>query len=238
MTRTQRLLTLLQHLRDSRRAVSASALAARLGVSLRTIYRDIETLRQQGADIRGAAGTGFMLHKTDFLLPPLMFDEDEIEALVFGIRATIVQGDDDMTAAARRLLGKIHDVLPEKWTARLAAQAFYPLSGKKTTTCGAAEQQALAHIRRALRGQSTLRFRYTDAAGQASARTVWPIALGYFEDARLLAAWCELRRDFRHFRCDRIADAAPGAPCPQPHALLLKRWQAQEKLDLLRLYGF
>ena len=131
MTRSQRLLPLLQHLRDSRRAVSASALAARLGVSLRTIYRDIETLRQQGADIRGAAGTGFMLHKTDFLLPPLMFDEDEIEALVFGIRATIVQGDDDMTAAARRLLGKIHDVLPEKWTARLAAQAFYPFGGKK-----------------------------------------------------------------------------------------------------------
>ena len=216
MTRSQRLLTLLQHLRDSRRAVSASALAARLGVSLRTIYRDIETLRQQGADIRGAAGTGFMLHKTDFLLPPLMFDEDEIEALV----------------------GKIHDVLPEKWTARLAAQAFYPLSGKKTATCGAAEQQALAHIRRALREQRTLHFRYTDAAGQASARTVWPIALGYFEDARLLAAWCALRRDFRHFRCDRIADAAPGASCPQPHALLLKRWQAQEKLDLLRLYGF
>ena len=237
MSRAQRLLTLLQHLRDNRRAMTAQALAARLNVSPRTIYRDIEILRQQGADIRGAAGTGFMLHKTDFLLPPLMFSEDEIEALVFGIRATIMQGDDTMSAAARSLLGKIGDVLPEKWQARLTAQPFYPLCDKGAVY-GAAEQQALTQIRHALRQQRTLHFGYRDAAGRASERSVWPLALGFFTDARLLAAWCELRQDFRHFRCDRIRHARLGAPYPQPHALLLQRWQAQEEVDLLRLYGF
>ena len=238
MLRTQRLLSLLQQLRQSRHAVPAQALAAMLGVSLRTVYRDIETLRQQGADIRGSAGVGFVLHRTDFLVPPLMFDENEIEALVFGIRAAIVQGDDDMAQAARSVLGKIQDVLPERWSARLATQSLYPLSGYKNQQDDATEMQILAQIRHALRQQRKLYFAYVDAEGHATTRTVWPLALGYFADARLLAAWCELRGDFRHFRCDRIRDVRTSEPYPQPHALLLKRWQAQECLDLLKIYGF
>ena len=200
MLRTNRLLSLLQHLRQSRQAVTAQELAGVFGVSLRTIYRDIETLRQQGADIRGEAGIGFILHKTDFLLPPLMFNEDEIEALVFGVRSVIVQGDGALASAARSLLGKIHDALPPKWSARLATQALYPLSGKENSGYSASELQTLAQIRHALREQHKLHFRYTDASGHGSERTVWPLAIGYFEDSRLLAAWCELRQDFRHFR--------------------------------------
>ena len=238
MLRTNRLLSLLQYLRHNRQAVTAQELAANLGVSLRTIYRDIETLRQQGADIRGEAGIGFILHKTDFLLPPLMFNEDEIEALVFGIRSVIVQGDGDMASAARSLLDKIHDALPPKWSARLATQSLYPLSGKNNSAYSTGEIEILAQIRRALRQQHKLHFTYTDASGKPSERTVWPLAIGYFEDSRLLAAWCELRQDFRHFRCDRMQAAQTGAPYPQPHALLLKQWQAQEKVDLLRIYGF
>ena len=238
MPRSQRLLALLQQLRQNRRAITAQALAAQLGVSLRTIYRDIDTLRREGADIRGEAGTGFLLHKTDFLLPPLMFDEDEIEALIFGLRAVTVQGDANMTAAARRLLAKIHDVLPPQGSVRLATQALYPAGSKAGNPYSADELQALAQIRRALRRQHKLHFHYTDAHNRDSQRTVWPLALGYFEDARLLAAWCELRQDFRHFRCDRIRDARSGAPCPQPHTLLLQQWQAQENVDLLRIYGF
>ena len=238
MLRTNRLLSLLQHLRQSRQAVTAQELAGVFGVSLRTIYRDIETLRQQGADIRGEAGIGFILHKTDFLLPPLMFNEDEIEALVFGVRSVIVQGDGTLVSAARSLLGKIHDALPPKWSARLATQALYPLSGKENSGYSASELQVLAQIRHALREQHKLHFRYTDASGHRSERTVWPLAIGYFEDSRLLSAWCELRQDFRHFRCDRMQAAQTGEPYPQPHALLLKQWQAQEKVDLLRIYGF
>jgi len=161
MLRTNRLLSLLQHLRQSRQAITAQELAGVFGVSLRTIYRDIETLRQQGADIRGAAGIGFILHKTDFLLPPLMFNEDEIEALVFGVRSVIVQGDGALVSAARSLLGKIHDALPPKWSARLATQALYPLSGKKNSGYSASELQVLAQIRHALREQHKLHFRYT-----------------------------------------------------------------------------
>ena len=238
MLRTNRLLSLLQHLRQSRQAITAQELAGVFGVSLRTIYRDIETLRQQGADIRGEAGIGFILHKTDFLLPPLMFNEDEIEALVFGVRSVIVQGDGTLVSAARSLLGKIHDALPPKWSARLATQALYPLSGKENSGYSASELQVLAQIRHALREQHKLHFRYTDASGHSSERTVWPLAIGYFEDSRLLAAWCELRQDFRHFRCDRIQDAKTGEAYPRPQALLLKQWQAQEKVDLLRIYGF
>lgn len=238
MSRTNRLLSLLQHLRQSRQAVTAQELATNLGVSLRTVYRDIETLRQQGADIRGEAGIGFVLHKTDFLLPPLMFNEDEIEALVFGIRSVIVQADGDMVSAARSLLDKIHDALPPKWSARLATQSLYPLSGKNNSAYSTCEIETLAQIRHALREQHKLHFRYTDASGHRSERTVWPLAIGYFEDRRLLAAWCELRQDFRHFRCDRIQDAKTGEAYPRPQALLLKQWQAQEKVDLLRIYGF
>ena len=167
-----------------------------------------------------------------------MFDEDEIEALIFGLRAVTVQGDANMTAAARRLLAKIHDVLPPQGSVRLATQALYPAGSKAGNPYSADELQALAQIRRALRRQHKLHFHYTDAHNRDSQRTVWPLALGYFEDARLLAAWCELRQDFRHFRCDRIRDARSGAPCPQPHALLLQQWQAQENVDLLRIYGF
>ena len=73
---------------------------------------------------------------------------------------------------------------------------------------------------------------------ESTRRTIWPLALGYFEDARLLAAWCELRGDFRHFRCERITSAEPGKPYPVPHTVLLRRWQAQEEVDLFKRYGF
>ena len=130
MTRTNRLLTLLQHLRDSRRAITAQTLAETLGISLRTLYRDIETLRALGADIRGGAGTGYLLHHTDFLLPPLTFDAAETEALVFGMRSAVAQGDDDLAETAWRVINKIRDVLSEEWRDRLAAQAVYPLVAK------------------------------------------------------------------------------------------------------------
>ena len=116
--------------------------------------------------------------------------------------------------------------------------SLYPLSGKENSDYSASELQVLAQIRHALREQHKLHFRYTDASGHSSERTVWPLAIGYFEDSRLLAAWCELRQDFRHFRCDRIQDAKTGEAYPRPQALLLKQWQAQEKVDLLRIYGF
>ena len=213
MTRTHRLLTLLQHLRDSRRAITAQTLADNLYVSRRTIYRDIETLRAQGADIRGRAGTGYILHGTGFLLPPLVFDAAETEALVFGMRSAVAQGQN-----------------------RLAAQAVYPMVTKVPYRAG--EAHILPQVRDVLRSARRLHIEYTDGKGENTRRTIWPLALGYFEDTRLLAAWCEMRGDFRHFRCERISCAELGTPYPVPHTVLLRRWQKQEEIDLFRRYGF
>lgn len=236
MSRTHRLLSLLQRLRDSRRAITAQALAEALGVSRRTLYRDIETLRAQGADIRGGAGTGYILHRSDFLLPPLSFDAAETEALVFGMRSAVAQGDEDLAEAAWRVINKIRDVLSEEWRDRLAAQAVFPMVAKMPYR--ADEARILPCVRHALRAARRLHIDYTDAKGEETRRVIWPLALGYSDDTRLLAAWCELRQDFRHFRCDRIQDAKTGEAYPRPQALLLKQWQAQEKVDLLRIYGF
>ena len=236
MTRAHRLLTLLQHLRDSRRAITAQTLADNLYVSRRTIYRDIETLRAQGADIRGRAGTGYILHGTGFLLPPLVFDAAETEALVFGMRSAVAQGDEDLAEAAWRVINKIRDVLSEEWQNRLAAQAVYPMVTKVPYRAG--EAHILPQVRDVLRSARRLHIEYTDGKGENTRRTIWPLALGYFEDTRLLAAWCEMRGDFRHFRCERISCAELGTPYPVPHTVLLRRWQKQEEIDLFRRYGF
>ena len=152
------------------------------------------------------------------------------------MRSAVAQGDDDLAEAAWRVINKIRDVLSEEWRDRLAAQAVYPLITK--IPYRADEARILPRVRHALRTASRLHIHYTDAKGESTRRTIWPLALGYFEDTRLLAAWCELRGDFRHFRCERITSADPGKPYPVPHTVLLRRWQAQEEVDLFKRYGF
>ena len=107
MSRSERLFSLLQALRRYRRPVSGKALAQELGVSMRTLYRDIATLQAQGADIEGEPGVGYVL-RPGFILPPLMFSEDEIEALVLGSRA------------------------PEQWGSPATPVDFYDLKGDLT----------------------------------------------------------------------------------------------------------
>ena len=113
MTRSQRLLELIQILRRKRRPVSGAQLAEELGISLRTLYRDIATIQQQGANIEGEAGMGYVL-RPGFLLPPLMFTEEELEALVLGARWVVRRTDDDLAMAARNVLVKISDILPDE----------------------------------------------------------------------------------------------------------------------------
>ena len=227
-SRTDRLLKLLQLLRASRHPKSARLLAQELGISVRSVYRDIDTLRGQGAVIGGEAGVGFVLQQ-DCNLPPLMFSENELEALMLGMRWAAAHADGEMAEAARSVLGKVHAVLPARLAEQAAAHAVYPMGG---TAYGSGEEQVLALVRQALRQETELSFSYTDLQGQASRRTVWPVALGYLDEARLLAAWCTLRQAFRHFRCDRITQAQIGAAYPMPHRLLLQRWRQQEGLDL------
>src|SRR5882724_11355558 len=112
MSRAQRLLDLIQALRGYRRPVSGATLAEALGISLRTVYRDIETLKAQGAHIDGEPGVGYVL-RPGFMLPPLMFSEEEIEAIVLGSRWVSERADTPLGAAARNAIAKIAAVLPE-----------------------------------------------------------------------------------------------------------------------------
>ncbi|MDO4637263.1 MAG: YafY family protein [Lautropia sp.] len=231
MTKTLRLLNLLQRLRQQRRPMRAETLARQLGISVRTVYRDIETLRDQGADIRGEAGVGFVLHRGSITLPPLLFSKGEIEALVLGMRWVMASTDSSLREDAISVLSRIEAVLPEALSAHIRNTACFPLVG--TATSSSAEQTVLDEIRRAMRDERCLRFDYVDANGAPSQRSVWPLALGWFEQTRLLAAWCTLRQDFRHFRTDRIHHPIMAGPMPMPRPLILRRWQEHNNIDLL-----
>lgn len=222
MSRAERLLDLIQVLRRHRRPVSGRALAEETGVSLRTLYRDIATLQAQGARIDGEPGVGYVL-RPGFLLPPLMFSEEEIEALVLGSRWVAERGDARLGAAARDALAKITAVLPADL--RDGADASTLLVGPAET----AADIDLALIRQAIRTERKIAISYRDGAGAASRRTVWPFALGFFDRVRVVVAWCELRGSFRHFRTDRIADLSVlETRYPRRRQALLKEWRAAE----------
>lgn len=228
MTRTERLLHLMQTLRRRKQPASARELAAALSVSPRTLYRDIDTLRNQGADIIGEPGIGFIL-RHDNALPPLQFTADEIAALVFGIRAVTAIADSDMAQHADSALAKIRAVLPPRILDKLGRQSLYPLAQRFYAPN---EESALILIRTALQQERQLTFAYCDAEGRTSRRTVWPIAVGYFEQARVIAAWCTLRQAFRHFRADRMDAITLGDPVPLPHDYLMQRWQEETGIQL------
>jgi predicted DNA-binding transcriptional regulator YafY len=224
MSRAARLLDLIQILRRHRQPVSGKALADELGVSLRTVYRDIASLQAQGADIEGEPGLGYML-RPGFMLPPLMFSEEEIEALVLGSRWVGSRGDDRLGAAARNALAKIAAVLPADLREDLDASTL--LVGSSDAI--ARDTIDLGLIRKAIRAERKLSLLYSDAQGIASERIVWPFALGFFDRVRVVVAWCELRQDFRHFRADRIASLTTlENRYPRRRQVLLKEWRAVE----------
>jgi predicted DNA-binding transcriptional regulator YafY len=224
MSRAQRLLDLIQILRRHRIPVAGTELADELSISLRTLYRDIETLKGQGAHIDGEPGVGFIL-RPGFMLPPLMFSEDEIEALVLGSRWVADRGDVRLGAAAQNALAKIAAVLPADLRDALDASTLLVGPGAPI----AAGDAELAAIRQAIRGERKLRITYLDADASETRRTIWPFALGFFDRARVVAAWCELRQGFRHFRTDRIAALAPTETrYPRRRQALLKEWREIE----------
>ena len=231
MSRSTRLFELMQALRRHRLPVGGAALASSLGISLRTLYRDIATLQAQGADINGAPGLGYVL-RPGFTLPPLMFSVDELQALALGSRWVAQRSDTHLAAAANEAMVKIAAVLPPALRHELDSAAL--LAGpevappSKTPSAGDAQ---LPTIRMAIRCEQPLRMGYGDAAGQSSRRTVWPIALGYFDRCQVVVAWCTLRQALRHFRTDRIS-ALQLLPerYPQRRHALLKVWREEQGL--------
>ncbi|NOT41049.1 MAG: YafY family transcriptional regulator [Alphaproteobacteria bacterium] len=221
MSRAQRLLELIQVLRRHRRPVAGAVLADEVGVSLRTLYRDVETLKAQGASIDGEAGVGYVL-RPGFMLPPLMFSEEEIEALVLGSRWVSERADGSLANAARNALAKIGAVLPDDLKDGIDSSGLLIGPGQPI----AAGDVELAAIRDAIRSEYKMQIAYADERGRATKRTVWPIALAFYDRVRVVVAWCELRQGYRHFRTDRITALKPAPKrYPRRRAALLKEWR-------------
>ena len=222
MSRAQRLFDLIQILRRHRYPITGKQLADELDISLRTLYRDIATLQAQGASIEGEAGLGYVLHP-GFMLPPLMFSEEDIEAIVLGSRWVASKTDKTLRLAATNVLAKISAVLPEDLRQQLQFSSLY-ICPVKTTIENDDEKEAL--IRHAIRKEYKLQITYVDVNNDKSQRLIWPIALGFFEETHVLVAWCELRLDFRHFRADRIKHLIQQeAHYPEHRQTLLKKWR-------------
>jgi predicted DNA-binding transcriptional regulator YafY len=222
MSRSARLLRLLQALRGRRRPATAAQLAGEMEVSERTIYRDLAELSSQSAPIEGAAGVGYIL-RPGLFLPPLMLSEDETEAVLLGLRYVDQRGDEVLTKAADRALAKIASVLPPEVQTALAIPFVMPGPPGRGFP---PNKVPLALLRSAIRSQTRLGIAYGDEKKQRSERVVWPIVLGFMDSARVLGAWCELRQDFRTFRTDRILSAREGERFPGRRADLLRRFRA------------
>lgn len=224
MSRTHRVLELIAALRAYRSPVTASQLALELGVSLRTVYRDIETLRGLGAPVDGQAGVGFRLRE-GFFLPEFAFSPDELEALVLGLGWVRQRGDPVLARAGDAAVAKI-----------LSASGGSPARDEPfgLITADPRSQRTdpphAAQLRSAIRRQRKLAIGYENAEGAKSERVVWPIAIVYFDEVRVLAAWCEQRAGFRHFRVDRLRvssileDRYPGR-----RHMLMAQWRRQDR---------
>lgn len=223
MDKTERLFAIMDALRRHRRPVTAQALADEQGVSVRTLYRDIQTLIGLGAPVEGEAGIGYML-RPGFFLPPLMFTPEELEALVLGARWVEGQPDDGLSAAARNALGKIATASPDDLRDRLAQTGLWAAQGNWSR----GGEPLLGLAREAMRSERTLHLSYEDADGNRTDRPVWPVTLAYYDEKQILGAWCTLRRDFRNFRIDRIVEARLGAePYGRRRILLLREWEEE-----------
>jgi len=213
-------------LRGHRQPVTAARLAGDLDVSVRTVYRDIQTLIDLGAPLEGEAGVGYLL-RPGFFLPPLMFGEEELEALVLGARWVQGQGDAALAQAAAAALAKIATASPKDLRDKIANTGLwvprFPMPAE--------HPNGLRTIREALRSEHKLAITYIDDKGATTQRVVWPVALAFFEGKRLLAAWCELRKGFRHFRADRISTLNTTRDrYPTPRAVLVKNWRLENNL--------
>ena len=205
MRRADRLFQIVQLIRG-RRLTTAAFLARRLEVSERTIYRDVADLQRQSVPIEGEAGIGYRLG-AGFELPPLMFTQDEARALAAAARLAQSWLDPGMAGDVESALGKILSVLPPSARAAAEALALFALPVSRD----AATRERLQTLREAVQSRHKLRLDYRDVNEAATRRTVRPLGCFYWGKVWTLAAWCELRQDFRSFRVDRI-DAAQVLP--------------------------
>ncbi|WP_420137688.1 helix-turn-helix transcriptional regulator [Sphingomonas sp.] len=225
MSRTSRIFELLNLLRARRMPVTAPDLALELGVSQRSIYRDIETLRSLGAPIEGQAGVGYSL-RAGFFLPEFAFSPDELDAVILGLGWVQQRADPALARCSESALAKILAARSD------AASTSHPPSALITAASLSQrlDPPEVAALRDALRRQRKVAIGYEDGKGAASERIIWPIAIVYFDDVRVLAAWCEQRSAFRHFRVDRVqVKAVLEERYPGRRQSLFTRWRQQDR---------
>lgn len=221
MRRADRLLQIIQVLRRARGPVSGGAIARELEVSLRTVYRDIVSLQASGVPVRGEAGIGYVL-EDGYDLPPLMFNAEELEIVMLGLRMAEGRGDRAIVRTARDAVAKIASVLPDGLRSGfLDAPLYAPSPGTLP-----ADRIELVRLREALRSGHKVEILYQVPERTPERRVIWPIVLAFFERARVLAAWCELRNDFRNFRTDRMLEMTVlEARPPRGRKRLYAEWQ-------------
>lgn len=223
MTRSTRLFDIIQILRQAKDPVTARDIAETLEVATRTIYRDIAALQAMRLPIEGEAGVGYVM-RSGFDLPPLMFTWDETEAIVVGLALLGRTGDRGLERAAARAASKIAEVLPD---GRQSPAALLVSTWNQIPET-AIETSAL---RRFIRDEMELKITYVDQAGQRTTREIKPLVLIYYVHAVVLAAWCELRQAFRHFRVDRIEHCRPtGNGFMGLGEELLAQWEQENDL--------
>jgi predicted DNA-binding transcriptional regulator YafY len=225
--RADRLFQIIQILRRAPRPITADAIAAELETSKRSIYRDIATLIGQRVPIRGEAGVGYML-EGGFDMPPLMLTPDEIEVAMLGAQWVSRHGDPVLARAAADLMAKIEAAVPED----LRPVVQRPASVAPPRPRAVADTIDMVALRAAIHAGHRLHLTYRDEQGQETQRAVWPVLIAYFDNARTLAAWCEMRSDFRHFRTDRVVVADfTGERYPERPAALRARWRKSLQRD-------
>lgn len=205
MRRAERLFRLVQELR-SRDISRAEDLADYFEISVRTIYRDIAHLQASGLPIEGEAGVGYLL-RPGFDLPAMTFTFEQLDALAVGLAFVEAAGDKSLSEAARDIRAKLQATLPDADNKVLEQAPFF--AGRRDGRASPLTKE----IRAAIRKRQKLQLRYQDGAEKMSDRHVWPLAVWSFTDGWLFAAWCELRRDFRAFRIDRIVELSLAGDC-------------------------
>ena len=226
MNRSTRLFEIIQLLRSSRRSLTAQEIADTLEVTKRTVYRDIVTLQSMRVPIDGEAGVGYIM-RPGFDLPPLMFTAEEVEAIAVGLSLLGRTGDPGLESAARSVVRKISDVLPEENPYGLLSQSVFTSSWHDIPVSDIDP----ALLRQAIRDERKLEIQYADQNGVVSARTILPLAMVYYVDALVLAAWCELRTAYRHFRVDRMKQCDMTEQCfKESGAMLRESWRAENQL--------
>lgn len=219
MSRTDRLMRLMDALRRLPQPVTAARLAAETGVSARQLYRDIATLRAGGALIDGEAGLGYTLTE-DTALPPQSFSRLEIEALLLAVSALRSMGDKALTRAAEDAMARIIATLPES-QGRHAMHSTMRLF--RPTVARPDPQVDMDMLRQAIWDETSVIIDYLDLQEAATTRELWPLGLSYGDNHLMLLAHCQLRQDFRIFHVPRIRALRPGGNSFRPRRVALVR---------------